>query len=135
MHTYTKHIFGLTCLLGEGGRLALAVVCHRDHTDVVVDARLQAVHGVLAGRRQDKVLRDGNTLTSRCDGDLVARDGGGVEGRPSKTDAGVAHVLEGDVGYLWHFCRRERVVGRGEKRRRQKAANTNKQEKGCGGRI
>lgn len=111
--------FGLTCLLSEGGGLALAGVRHRDHADVVVDARLQAVHGVLAGRRLDKVLEEGNALAGRCDGDLVARDGGGVEGQPAEADAGVAHVLEGDVGHLRHFCGRDRAVGRGDEKRGQ----------------
>lgn len=126
---------GLTCLLSEGGGLALAVVRHRDHADVVVDARLQAVHGVLAGRGQDKVLEEGNALTSRCDRDLVACDGGGVERRPAEADAGVAHVLEGDVGHLWYFCGRERAVGRGEKKKGQKnppAQTKRKKEVGVG---
>lgn len=100
---YKTFFLGLTCLLGEGGGLALAVVRHRDHADVVVDAGLQAVQGVLAGRRQDKVLEDGHALAGRRHGDPVAGDGGGVEGQPAEADAGVAHVLEGDVAHLRHF--------------------------------
>lgn len=129
-------IFGLTCLLSEGGGLALAVFRHGDHADVVVDARLQAVHGVLAGRGQDKVLGDGDALAHRRDGDLVARDGGGVEGRPPEADAGVAHVLEGDVGHLRHFYGGERLVGKGwGGREEKKNGNTNKREEGRGGRV
>lgn len=124
---------GLTCLLGVGGGLALAVVRHRDHADVVVDAGLKAVHGVLAGSRLDKVLEDGHALTGRGDGDPVAGDGGGVEGRPAEADAGVAHILEGDVAHLRHFCGRERAVGRGEAKKRGKNTQTNKREAGCGG--
>lgn len=121
---------GLTCLLSEGSGFALAVVRHRDHADVVVDAGLQAVHGVLAGRRLDKVLEDGDALTGRRDGDPVAGDGGGVEGRPAEADAGVTHVLEGDVAHLRHFCGRERVVGEGRgKKERKKHQNKQKGKK------
>lgn len=91
----------LTGLLSEGGGLALAVLRHSDHTDVVVDTRLQSVDSVLTSRGQNKVLKDGYALARCHHRDPVTGDGCGVERWPAETDGGVAHVLEGEVRQLW----------------------------------
>lgn len=108
----------LTGLLSECGRLALAVLRHSDHTNVIVDARLQPVDRILASRRQNHVFKDGHALAGRHHRDPVTGDGCGVERRPAETDAGVAHVFEGDVLQLWDI-----FVG-GERKGREKTTET-----------
>lgn len=85
----------LTSLLSDRGGLALAILRHSDHADVVVDTGLKSVNGVLASCWQDKVLKDGHALARCRNRDPVTSDGCGVERWPGETDAGVAHVLEG----------------------------------------
>lgn len=90
----------LTGLLGDCGGLALAVLRHRDHADVIVDTGLQPLDGVLAGGCRDHVFEDGHALSGSDHRDAVTGDGRGVERRPAEADGGVAHVPEGEVGQL-----------------------------------
>lgn len=91
----------LTGLLSESGGLALAILRNGDHTNVVVDTRLQSIDSILTGRRHYHVFKDGYTLAGCHHSDPVTSDGCGVERCPEKTDGGVAHVLEGEVRQLW----------------------------------
>lgn len=69
----------LTGLLCDCGGLALAILRDRGHADVVADAGLQSVNGVLTGRRQNHVLKDGYALAGCHHRDPVTSDGCGVE--------------------------------------------------------
>lgn len=69
----------LTGLLGERGGLALAILRHSDHADVVVDARFQSVDCIMTSGWQDKLFRDGDALASGNHYDLVTSNGCGVE--------------------------------------------------------
>ena len=84
----------LTSLLGQRGRLALAALRHRDNRDVVIDAGLQAVDGVVAGGGLHHVLEDGNAVARRYHGDAIARYRGEVERAPAQADGGVGDVDE-----------------------------------------
>lgn len=69
----------LTGLLGECGGLAFAILRHSDDTNVVVDARLQPVDRIVAGRRQNYVFKDWYALSGCHHRDPVSSDGCGVE--------------------------------------------------------
>lgn len=123
----------LTCLVSEGGGLALAVLRYGDHTNLIVDARLQSVNGVVTRTRRDRVLKNGEALSGGHHHDLVPGDGRGVERRPAETDAGVAHVLKAEVGqlrYLW-ICGRngENRKRRSRRWRKRKEAQTGRQKR------
>lgn len=94
----------LTGLLGERGGFALAVLRHSDHTDVIVDARLQSVDGIMTSRWQNQVFKDGHALPGSHHRDPVTGDGCGVERWPAETDGGVFHILKTEVCQLWYFC-------------------------------
>lgn len=94
----------LTGLLSNGGGLALAILRHGNHTDVIIDTRLQPIDGVMASCRQDDVLKDGYALACSQHGDPVTGDGCGVDWWPAETDGGVTHILEREVrqlGDIW----------------------------------
>lgn len=118
--------YWLTGLLGDGGGLTLAVFRHRNHSDVVVDARLQPVDCVFTSVWQDKVLKNGYALPGCHHCDSVAGDGGGVEGWPAQTDARVVHVLEGDVRQLGDVWR-----GGAKCRQRERKTRTTPNERGA----
>lgn len=96
-------LVNLTGVLSDCGGLALAILRHGDHADVVVDAGFQSVDSVMASCWQNRVFEDGYGLTGCHHRDPVTGDGRGVEWRPAETDSGVAHVLEGEVRQLWNF--------------------------------
>lgn len=117
----------LTGLLSECGGFTLAILRHSDHTNVVVDTRLQSIDGVMTSRWHHQVLKDGHALTGCHHCDPVTSDGCGVERRPAETDSGVAHLLKAEVRQLWHFwIGGERVWGRGQKRQER---NTKPEER------
>lgn len=69
----------LTGLLSDGGWLALAIFRHSDHTDVIVNTRLQSIHSVFTSGWQNKVLKEWYTVPCHDHRDLVTGDGCGVE--------------------------------------------------------
>lgn len=84
MHSSRTHTQNwLTGLLGDGGGLTLAVFSHGNHSDVIVDARLQPINSVFTGGWQDKVLKNWYALARCHHRDPVAGDGGGVERGPA----------------------------------------------------
>lgn len=64
----------ITSLLRECGRLALSTLCHGDDWDVIVDAGLQSVHGVVPGGGLHHVLEYGHALPGCHYSDTVAGD-------------------------------------------------------------
>lgn len=68
----------LTGLLSEGGGFTFAILRHCDHTNVIVDARLQSIDSVFASAWHHHVLKDGHALASCHHSDPVASDGCGV---------------------------------------------------------
>lgn len=125
----------LTGLLGDCGGLALAILRHSDHTNVIVDTRFQSVNSIMTSRWQNHVFKDGYTLAGCHYRDPVTSDGCGVERWPAEADAGVAHVLEGEVRQLRDFCVGGGRIGgrgcRGEERKREDNRST-KQTRGKG---
>lgn len=109
----------LTGLLSNGGGLALAILCHGNHTDVIIDTRLQPIDGVMASCRKDKVLKDGYTLACSHHRDPVTGDGCGVDWRPAETDGGVTHILEGEVRQLRDIWLCGEEIGGSRRRGRQ----------------
>lgn len=126
----------LTGLLCDCGGLALAILRDRGHADVVADAGLQSVNGVLTGRRQNHVLKDGYALAGCHHRDPVTSDGCGVERWPAEADGGVAHALEAEVRQLWDVwverigrgmgCRGEMEGSENTKQTRRRGGKTEK---------
>lgn len=104
----------LTGLLSDCGGLALAILRHSDHTNLIIDTRFQPVDSILTSRWHNHVFKDGHTLAGCHHSDPVTSDGCGVERRPAEADTGVAHIPEAEVRQLWDVW-----VG-GERKKREK---------------
>lgn len=86
-----------TCLLCDGGGLALAFLSHCDDADVIVDARLQAIHGVGIPGRLHKVLKNGYTITRSHHRDAVTSYSSGVNGTPCEANRGISDIDKVEV--------------------------------------
>lgn len=91
-----------TCLLSDGGGLALAIPSYCDDADVVVDTRLQAIHSVGIPGRLHKVIKDGYTIARSHHSDVVTSYCSGVNRTPCEADRGVGDIDKVEVCYLGH---------------------------------
>lgn len=86
-----------TCLLRDDGGLALAILSNCDDADIVVDARLQAIHSVGAPGRLHKVFKDGYAIARSHHSDAVTGYSSGVNRTPCKANCGVSDIDKVEV--------------------------------------
>lgn len=84
-------------MLCDGGGLALAVISYCDDAYVVVNARLQAMHGVGIPGGLYKVLEDGYTIARCHHRDAVPNYSSGVNRTPCEANRGVGDIDKVEV--------------------------------------
>lgn len=86
-----------TCVLCDGGGLAFAIVSYCEDADVIIDARLQTIHGVGIPGRLHKVLEDGYTVARSHHRNVVTSNSSGVNGTPCEANRGVGDIDKVEV--------------------------------------